>query len=355
MKYRPLSEQVVVVVGAASGIGRLTATELCKRGARLLVCDNDSQGLDSLVAELADGPGQVIPMKAEVERFEQMENVATQAVREFGRMDTWVHVAAIALYATFIDTPPEEFKRVIEVNLLGQVHGAKAALPRLLESGAGKLIHVSSIEAKRALPYHSAYASSKHGIDGFLEAFRVELRHDKLPIGVTQILPASINTPLFDKALTKIGVKPKGVPPIYDPSAVVDAILFATEHDARDIVVGGAGKSLIRLQKLSPGFLDGVFSLVGFKLQRTSEPRTVEAPNNFNGPAGKYNTPRGDFGRMAFKRSLATSLDTHPRIKKAIGLAGALGIVGWLTRSRMSHRAFSLAGRLQLGLEKLGR
>jgi NAD(P)-dependent dehydrogenase (short-subunit alcohol dehydrogenase family) len=83
-----------------------------------------------------------------------------------------------------------------------------------------------SVEARRSFPYHSAYGASKHGIDGFLEAMGLELIHEGLSsINVTNVMPASINTPLFNKSRTKIGVKPLGLPPIYQPGIVVDAIL----------------------------------------------------------------------------------------------------------------------------------
>src|SRR5207248_1536169 len=84
-------------------------------------------------------------------------------------------------------------------SLVGEIRGAKAALPQLKRAG-GALIHVSSIEARRAFPLHSAYGAAKHGVDGFVEALRVELRHEGAPVSVTQILPASVNTPLFNKA-----------------------------------------------------------------------------------------------------------------------------------------------------------
>ncbi len=97
---------------------------------------------------------------------------------------------------------------MINVNLMGQVHGAMAALPHLRRTGGGALIHLSSMGAVRGMPLQSAYCASKHGIDGFLEALRVELAHDRIPISVTSIKPATINTPFFDKARTKLGIKP---------------------------------------------------------------------------------------------------------------------------------------------------
>ena len=144
----------------------------------MVVSARGEQGLDSLVDEIRRGGGETVAIPAEVTDFEQVKAVADRAVEHYGRLDTWVHLAAVGLFATFEQTTPEEFARVIDVNLMGQVYGAMAALPHLKREGRGALIHISSVEAKRSFPFHSAYGASKHGIDGFLEALRVELKHD---------------------------------------------------------------------------------------------------------------------------------------------------------------------------------
>jgi NAD(P)-dependent dehydrogenase (short-subunit alcohol dehydrogenase family) len=332
MKLKPIDEQVAVVFGAASGIGRETALQFAQRGANVLVADNDEVGLQTLVEEIRGVGGAVALAVADAADFQQVQAVADRAREHFGGLDTWVHCAAVALYATFQQTTPEEFQRVVNVNLMGQVYGAKAALPHLLQRGGGALIHISSIEAKRALPYHSAYASAKHGIDGLIEAMRLELRQEGLPISVTQVMPASINTPLFDKARTKIGVKPKGLPPFYEPSTVASAILYAAEHPVRDIVVGGAGKALVLGQRLSPRLLDAIFLRVGFSAQKTVEPKPEAAPNNLFGPVAAYNRVEGDFGNQSFSHSFATWLDLHPIAKTAATVGAAFGIGAMLAR-----------------------
>jgi NAD(P)-dependent dehydrogenase (short-subunit alcohol dehydrogenase family) len=138
---------------------------------------------------------------AEVTDFDQVKAVADRAVEEYGRLDTWVHLAAVGLFATFEQTTLQEFERVVDVNLMGQVYGAMAALPHLKREGRGALIHISSVEAKRSFPFHSAYGASKHGIDGFLEALRVELKREGSPISVTQVMPGTINTPFSSRGV----------------------------------------------------------------------------------------------------------------------------------------------------------
>jgi NAD(P)-dependent dehydrogenase (short-subunit alcohol dehydrogenase family) len=278
VQLKPVEEQVVALMGASSGIGRETALRFAERGARVVVSARSEEGPNSLVEEVRDKGGQATAIPAEVTDFEQVKAVANAAVEKYGRLDTWVHLAAVGLFATFEQTTPEEFARVIDVNLMGQVYGAMTALPHLKREGRGALIHISSVEAKRSFPFHSAYGASKHGIDGFLEALRVELKHEGWPISGTQVMPATINTPFFDKGRTKLGVKPVGIPPIYEPETVANVILYAAENPARDLVSGGAAQALIINQRLSPRMLDTVLATrAGFSPQLTDEPRSKDA------------------------------------------------------------------------------
>lgn len=117
-------------------------------------------------------------------------------------------------------------------------------------------------------------------------------------------MPASINTPLFNKARTKIGVKPMGMPPIYQPSLVAEAILNVAEHPKRDVVVGDAGKMMLLTQRLSPTLMDAFMLLTGFKSQRTNEPKAADAPDNLFEPLPGYNSTEGDFSNQARSWSL---------------------------------------------------
>ena len=325
MRLKPIEEQVVVLMGASSGIGRETALRIAERGAKVVVSARSENGLASVVEEIHDKGGQAVAIPAEVSKFGQVKAVADGAVKAYGRLDTWVHLAAVLLVASFEDTTPEEFARVVDVNLMGQVYGAMAALPHIKREGGGALIHVSSMGAKRSIPLQSAYCASKHGIDGFLESLRVELQHEKLPIGVTQVMPATINTPFFDKARTKLGVKPVAPPPIYQPTIVADAVLYAAEHPARDLVVGGAARAVVTTQQISPRLLDVLLQRFGFGVHYTDEPKTEDAPDNLFGPVQGLDTVEGSFGDRAHPTSLYNRLELHPKVKRGAALGAALG------------------------------
>jgi NAD(P)-dependent dehydrogenase (short-subunit alcohol dehydrogenase family) len=237
----------------------------------------------------------------------------------------------VGLFATFEQNTPEEFARVIDVNLMGQAYGAMAALPHIKREGRGALIHISSVEAKRSFPFHSAYGASKHGIDGFLEALRVELKHEGWPISVTQVLPGTINTPFFDKGRSKLGVKAVGIPPIYEPETVANIILHAAENPARDLISGGAAQALIINQHLSPRMLDAVLATrAGFAPQKTDEPRSGDDPDNLYAPIRGHDTTRNGF--RALSRSLYNWLEMHPRVKRGATAGTALGLLAALRR-----------------------
>src|SRR5690606_22442491 len=123
-----------------------------EEGASLVVSARGETGLESLVNEIRAMGGEATAVTAGVTDLAQTQAVAKAAVDRYGRLDAWVHLASVSIYATFEETTPEEFKQVVDVNLIGMVHGVKAALPHLRREGRGALILVSSIEAERALP-----------------------------------------------------------------------------------------------------------------------------------------------------------------------------------------------------------
>jgi NAD(P)-dependent dehydrogenase (short-subunit alcohol dehydrogenase family) len=322
MELKPIGDQVVVVMGASSGIGRETALRLAREEARVAVSARSEAGLRSLVEEIRAEGGEATAVVADVSEFEQVKAVADRAVEEYGRLDTWVHLAAAGLFAPFDQTQPEEFRRVVEVDLMGQVYGAMAALPHIKREGRGALVHVSSVVAKRSVPLQSAYCASKHAIDGFLESLRVELRHEGwTDIGVTNVMPAAINTPFFNKARTRLGVKPKGFPPVYQPGVVADAILYCAEKAPREIIAGGAGKGMLMGQRLSPRLMDALMLRGGFGSQMTNEPKSAADPDGLFAPIGGQNRSEGDFGAQATPKSYLTWLDTHRAAKWSVGAA----------------------------------
>jgi NAD(P)-dependent dehydrogenase (short-subunit alcohol dehydrogenase family) len=328
---KPIEQQVVVVIGASSGIGRETALQFARRGAKLVVSARGEAGLKSLIDEIKLSGGEAVYIIADVSDYQQVKAIADKAIAAYGRIDTWVNTAATGVLATFDAITAEEFQRVIDVNLMGQVYGAMVALPYLKQEGRGALIHISSMEGRRSLPLQSPYSTAKHGLEGFLESLRVELQHEGIPISVTSILPSVINTPFYNHVRTKLGVKPTGIPPYYHPNLVADAILYTAEHPTRDFIVGDVGKVLDVMQRISPALVDRLLVLIGFSGQRTSEVKSEEAPDNLYEPIEGYDKVTGDFNHLTVP-SFTDKLDMNSPLKVGIAVVAALGVAEVLKR-----------------------
>jgi short-subunit dehydrogenase len=319
----PLDEQVVVITGASQGIGRETALEMGRAGAAVVLAARNEEALTELALEIERIGGKAEAVPTDVAEYDQVERLGARAVERFGRIDTWVNDAAVSIYATVEELAPDEMERLVRVNLLGQMFGSKVAVHHMKPRRSGTIVNIGSALSERAIPLQSAYVATKHGVQGFSEALRLELQHEETGIDVVVILPSSINTPLFNFARSKLGVKPMPVPPVYEPRVVAQAICHAAQHGGREIVAGGWGKLLITAQRLSPSLLDR-YMVQGdraVRQQETSDPD--DRRDNLFEPSTGPGSTTGDFGEGSKAWSIYTSVfELHPNAKRvAVGAA----------------------------------
>lgn len=281
---KPLVEQVVVIVGASSGIGRATAIAFAGRGARVVAAARSDDALTSLVEEITTSGGDALAVPTDVSEPGQLRALADAAVARFGSIDTWVNAAAVSVYGRVEDISDEEYEQVLRVNLLGQIYGAKAALPHLRSSGGGALIGIGSIESYRAVPLHAPYTVSKFGVRAFYDVLRLELVEEGSPIAVTTILPASIDTPFFEHARSHLPQQPKPPGPVYAAEAVATAIVRAAERPTREIPVGGSTMGFLLGQRLSPALTDAVMSVGGLLSRAQQSDRPDDGQDNLDAP-----------------------------------------------------------------------
>lgn len=325
---RPVSQQVVVITGASSGIGRETALRFAQAGARLTAMARGQEALETLASEVQRIGGEIHTVSGDVADWPTVERTANETVERFGRIDTWVNNAAVSIYATIDDLTIDEFHRVTEVNYLGQVHGVKAALPHLRAAGGGTIINVGSALSERAVPLQAAYCAAKHAIKGFTEALRVEMEREGGGVNVVLIEPSSMNTPLFDHARSKVGVRPVPIPPIYEPRVTAKAIVHAAEHPVAVIATGGAGKAFTVVERINPRLLDWwqLRGDSGAQDQLSSKPD--EGQDNLERPIETPGQVTGRFGRVSKASSIYTDLfELEPRRKTGAGLAALAGLV----------------------------
>lgn len=331
---RPLSEQVVVVTGASSGIGRVTAIEFGRRGASVVLAARNEEALQTAAAEVEAAGGRALVVPTDVAASEQVFGLAEEAVNHFGRIDTWVNNAGVSEYGTAEEASLEEIERIVEVNLLGTIYGVKAALPHLKRGGGGAIINVGSVLSDRAVPLQSTYCATKHAVKGFTEAVRMELEYERAGVHLTLIKPAVINTPYYNHARSKMGVEPRAMSPVYEPGLVAEAIIYAAEHPVRDIVVGDGGKFLCVLQRISPSLVDQFMLLGGaaFKLQQRDEP--PRPGDNLFTPMNETGAITGEYGHRSTTFSPFTRhLEPYPNRKRLL-LAAAVALGAFALRGR---------------------
>lgn len=220
-----LKNSVVVITGASSGIGRATALRLAQKGARLILAARGEKALRSLAKECRKRGGTAIPVTTDVTDPEAMEALASRAVEEFGQLDAWVNNAAVSVFGRLTEVPLKDFRRVLDVNVNGYVHGARAALPHMQAQGSGVLINVASIVGEVAQPYTAAYSMSKAAVRALGVSLRSELRLDGIAgVKVCTILPAAIDTPFFQHAANYTGRRVVAMPPVYTAARVAKTI-----------------------------------------------------------------------------------------------------------------------------------
>ena len=314
---KPLKQQVVVITGASSGIGRETARLFGSNGASLVLAARNEEALREVAGEIESSGGRAHVVVTDVGAWEQVRHLADEALRRFGRIDTWVNNAAVNEHATVEQMTIAEIERIIQVNLMGQIYGMKAALGPMRSQREGTIINVASILAMRGAPLHAPYVAAKHGIAGFTETLRLELMQERLPVNVTLVMPAFINTPLFINARSKLGVKPRPVPPVYDPIAVAEAVVFAAQHRRRDIIIGGSGALLSVLQRLSPPLVDRLMLLRGFMFRQQMTAQPDDRIDNLFQPTPGSGSARGEWGNDGPRNSFYTKhLELYPNRKR---------------------------------------
>lgn len=305
---RPVAEQVVVITGASSGIGRAAALEFARAGAKVACAARTVPALGTLVEEIVASGGDAIAVPTDVADPEAVYALAETVESRFGRIDTWVNNAAVAVWGRVEDITDDEFDRVMRVNFLGHVYGVHACLEPMRRAGGGVIIGVSSLEGVRAVPLHAPYTASKWALRGFYDALRMELMESKDPIAVTTILPGPIATPFFEHARSKVGAMPKPPPPTYAPEVVARAIVRASVKPTREVPVGGTAISFFMGQRLSPALSDAVMSLrrVGVDSQRADRPDT--GTDNVDRPLQEAGRVRGAFTGKVLESSAFTTL-----------------------------------------------
>ncbi|WP_141736356.1 SDR family oxidoreductase [Oligoflexus tunisiensis] len=307
---RSLKDSVVVITGASSGIGRATALDFARSGARLVLAARGEDQLQEVANECQALGATAIAIPTDVSVLEAVNELATRAIDTFGGIDVWVNDAAVSLFARLEDAPWEDYRQVIETNVFGYIHGARAVLPHFRARGRGVLINVSSMVGKTGAPFLSAYATSKAAIIGLSDSLRQELM-DVRGIHVCTVLPASIDTPIFQHAANYTGKAIKPMNPIYDVEAVAREIVKLALHPRREVYVGAAGRRIGFLSRIAPGLAERRMAKMVrkdhfSKASSASKEGNIHHPMpQVSGPSGNWRKREGQVGKGALVMGLA--------------------------------------------------
>jgi short-subunit dehydrogenase len=320
--------KIVVVTGASAGVGRATVEEFARHGYDVALLARDPERLQRAAAELRSAHGvRALAIPTDVADADAVEAAAARTEAELGPIDVWVNVAMATVFAPVSKLTAEEVERGTRVTYLGQVHGMMSALSRMRVRNRGTIVNVGSALAYRSVPLQAVYCGAKAAIRGFTDSLRSEIIHDKLSVHLTTVDLPAVNTPQFDWALNKMGVKAKPVAPIFEPEVPARAIFFAATHRRREVWVGFPTVKAILANRIAPGLIDTYLASAGYKGQLTEEKLAADAPANlFDAVPGNYGA-HGRFDGQSRLGSWEMFTDRHrTAFWAAAGIALATGV-----------------------------
>lgn len=271
MMKKRLLDRVAVVTGASSGVGRAVVRALAREGAHVGLIARDQDALEVAAAEVRELGSDALVLPLDVSDADAVQSAGRQVVATWGRIDVWVNDAMISVFGRVSDITPEEFRRVMEVNYLGYVHGTLTALSHMRTAAGGTIIQIGSALSYRSIPLQSAYCASKAAIRGFTDSLRCELLHDQSPVSLSLVHLPAVNTPQFEVVRNRLGDHPQPVPPIYQPEVIGRAVIDAVSEPRREIWIGWSTVKAIVGQRLFPGLLDKYLANKAWDSQTTTE------------------------------------------------------------------------------------
>jgi short-subunit dehydrogenase len=328
VNLKKLRDQVIVITGASSGIGLVTAKIAAQRGAKVVLTGRDEEALGQVTREIRNNSGDAAYVVGDVADETAMQRIAKFTLDQYGRFDSWINNAGVHIFGMMEKVPLQDARRLFETNYWGVVHGCRVAVPFLKKHG-GALINIGSVLSSRSVPLQGHYGASKHAVQGYTDALRTELKAEGAPVSVTLIKPAAIDTPIPMHSKNFMAERSRLPFPLHAPELAAEAILFCTEHPRRHIIVGGAGVMAVMGEKYFPILTDLLMKLFMFRMQKTrGDHREVD---------GLHSTPdhapraRGDHNFYAAERSVYLSAAMHPVLTTA-ALAGAAAAAVWKRR-----------------------
>ncbi|MFJ4876310.1 SDR family NAD(P)-dependent oxidoreductase [Streptomyces sp. NPDC088745] len=318
-------DKVVVITGASSGVGRACAQAFAARGCALVLAARRAHVLEELAEECRREYGVgVLVAPTDMTDVDAVEKLADGAVAEFGRIDVWLNSAAVAAFGALEEVPPEIFRQVVDVNVLGCVNGARAALRVMRGQRSGTVVNVSSVVGAAVVPYNAAYVVSKAAVRALGGSLRQELRlAGQDGIHVCTVLPATMDTPFFQHAANYTGRAVTPMAPVYTAQRAARTVVRLAVRPRREAYVGPAGRVLGIQSKLTPALVERALA---HQMDRAHLSRTRSAAPTDG------NVARPSDGRAT------TDGGWHGRRRTAVRRAGAVALAAGLVAAGVTAR-----------------
>lgn len=329
-------EQVVVITGASSGIGRALARAFAQEGAKVALIARGREGLEAAANELTARGGEAMVLTLDVSDAAAVDRAANQVVATWGHIDVWVNNAIVSVFAPVMQTHHAEYRKVMEVNFLGYVHGTQAALRAMSLRGQGLIMQIGSSLSYRSIPLQSAYCASKAAVRGFTDSLRSELIRERSGVRLTMVHLPAVNTPQFEVVRNRLDAHPHPVPPTYQPEVIAEAIVNAALHPRRETWVTWSVAKAILAQRLFPGLIDHYLAGRAWDGQSTTRlpagHRVKHRVDNLDGPLPGDRGAHGPFDAEARRHSSREWLRAHP-VAGLLALAAAgFALSRWTAR-----------------------
>lgn len=224
-----LKGKVVLITGAARGMGKLEAINFAREGSKVVLADIDEEELKKTTEEIRNMGYEAYLYPLDVSDHDACFTLAETVESEVGPIDVLINNAAVALNEYVLDTTEEQFRRITEVNYLGQIWMMHAIVPGMVKRGSGHVVNICSIAGKVAAPKMGAYCATKFAFIGITDTIRMELH--KTGVNFTIVNPGYIETGMFN------GAKPPSITSWQDPQKVADAVLDAVKKNKAEIFV----------------------------------------------------------------------------------------------------------------------
>jgi NAD(P)-dependent dehydrogenase (short-subunit alcohol dehydrogenase family) len=251
-----------------------------------VLAGRQAPALGDVAAACQAAGAQAVAVPTDVRREDEVQQLARSAIERFGRIDVWVNNAGVIAYGPFEQVPSEIFRAVIDTNLMGQVHGSRAAVRQFRHQGHGTLVNMASVWARVTTPDVSAYVTSKFAVRAFSECLRQELA-DEPDIHVTTLLPQAVDTPIFANAANYSGQRPRPIPPLLSPEEVADGILRCARDPQREVTYRHLGRAVETLHSLWPSLYARVMPRAFSAGNYGAEP-VADSPGNVLAAAGSH-------------------------------------------------------------------